>query len=209
MALLGVGLIVPAIAGSKANPKIEAFNEGVYFGAHHFWKPSSATVTSGGAVNLSNPTTVNHGVEWRSGPTTPSCTSGVPVGTSPASSGSKWAGTCTFTQTGTYTFYCTVHGAEMTATVTVNPAPLKIRKLSPKKGPPTGATSVTITGTGFTGATAVKFGSVDAAKYVVSSDTLITAVSPPEPSGVVDVRVTTPAGTSPVSGHDHFKYLKH
>jgi plastocyanin len=204
--VLGVALILPAVAVSKRNPSIEAYNEGVYIGAHHFWKPSSATVITGGAVNLSNPTMVNHGVEWRSGPTAPSCSAGVPVGTSPAASGAKWSGTCRFIQTGTYTFYCTVHGAEMTGTVTVNPAPLKIKKVSPRKGPPAGGTSVAITGTGFTGATEVKFGSVPAAGMTVNSDTSITATSPMEPAGVVDVRVTTPAGTSPVAGRDHFKF---
>jgi hypothetical protein len=78
---------------------------------------------AGGVVTFSNPTTVEHGVEWRSGPTKPSCEEGagkVPVGTTPAASAAKWSGTCTFSQPGTYTFYCTVHGPEMTGTVTVS-----------------------------------------------------------------------------------------
>jgi hypothetical protein len=41
------------------------------------------------------------------------------VGTSGASSGTKWSGTCTFVKPGTYTFWCTVHHSEMTETVTV------------------------------------------------------------------------------------------
>jgi hypothetical protein len=41
------------------------------------------------------------------------------VGTTPAASGTKWSGACTFSQPGTYTFYCTVH-PEMTGTITVN-----------------------------------------------------------------------------------------
>jgi hypothetical protein len=39
---------------------------------------------------------------------------------------------------------------------------------------------VTITGTNFTGATAVRFGAINAASFTVDSDTQITAVSPPQ-----------------------------
>jgi hypothetical protein len=67
-----------------------------------------------------------HGVEWKSGPNTPSCTSEVPVGTSPAASGTNWSGSCTFTQPGTYVFWCTVHGSSMSETVTVSGGALLI-----------------------------------------------------------------------------------
>jgi hypothetical protein len=68
---------------------------------------------------------------------------------------------------------------------------------------------VTITGTGFTGATAVKFGTSNATKFTVNSATSITAVSPKAMgSGTVDVTVTTPAGTSPTSPADQFTYMK-
>ncbi|MBJ7598483.1 MAG: IPT/TIG domain-containing protein [Candidatus Dormibacteraeota bacterium] len=70
-----------------------------------------------------------------------------------------------------------------------------------------GGTSVTITGSGFTAATAVHFGSVAAVSFVVNSDTSVTAVSPAQALGTVDVRVTTPLGTSPVVSADHFTYL--
>ncbi|WP_460112409.1 IPT/TIG domain-containing protein [Streptomyces platensis] len=52
-----------------------------------------------------------------------------------------------------------------------------------------------MTGTGFSGATAVRFGAVPAASFTVTSDTRLTATSPPG-SGVVQVTVTTPSGTS-------------
>jgi hypothetical protein len=135
----------------------------------------------------------------------------VPVGTTPAASATNWSGSCSFTQAGTYTFFCTVHGSEMTATVTVNGAgpPPTVAKLAPKKGPSTGGTSVTVTGKNFSGATAVTFGTVNAASFKVISPTQITAVSPGEPAGTVDVRVTTPGGTSAASRHDHFKFLRH
>ena len=54
-----------------------------------------------------------------------------------------------------------------------------------------GGTLVTITGTGFTGATAVDFGTTAATDVTVVSDTSITADSPAG-TGVVDVTVTTP-----------------
>jgi hypothetical protein len=85
---------------------------------------------------------VNHGVEWVGGPAKPACTSGIPVGTSPAASGTNWSGTCTFTEAGTYTFYCTVHGREMTGTVTVNAAGTSTT-VSTTPTPPTTTTTTT------------------------------------------------------------------
>ncbi|HLI74924.1 MAG TPA: IPT/TIG domain-containing protein [Acidimicrobiales bacterium] len=77
-------------------------------------------------------------------------------------------------------------------------------------GSTTGGTSVILTGTNFTGASAVTFGSGNPASFTVNSDTKITVSSTPKaPSGVagvVDVQVTTPAGTSQVQAQDHFTY---
>ncbi|MEV0537913.1 IPT/TIG domain-containing protein, partial [Kitasatospora sp. NPDC050463] len=56
-------------------------------------------------------------------------------------------------------------------------------------------TSVTLQGSGFTGATAVKFGTVNATSFTVVSAAQITATAPAG-SGTVQVTVTTPAGTS-------------
>jgi hypothetical protein len=84
-----------------------------------------------------------------------------------------------------------------------------VTKVEPKTGSPSGGTTVTITGTGFTGATAVKFGSTNATSFKVNSATSITAISPkssPMGSSTVDVTVTTPAGTSPTSSADQFTY---
>lgn len=127
--LIGVLLAVamtalPAIAGSVPGPGIEAVNEGSgIYGTRHHWSPAQVSVGAGAAVSLANPTAVAHGVEWRAGPETPVCSGTVPVGTAPAASASKWAGSCTFTKPGLYTFYCTVHGPEMTGTVTVPGTP--------------------------------------------------------------------------------------
>jgi hypothetical protein len=65
---------------------------------------------------------------------------------------------------------------------------------------------VTITGTGFTGAIAVDFGTTAATGVVVVNDTSITATSPAG-TGTVDVTVTTPAGTSPMTPADHFTFI--
>jgi plastocyanin len=122
IAVLGAAAaVLPAIASSETSPTVEAVNVGSgYAGETHHWSPPQTTVMAGGVVTFSNPGTVPHGVEWVGGPAKPTCGSGVPVGTTETASGSKWSGTCTFTQAGTYTFYCTVHHAEMTGTITVN-----------------------------------------------------------------------------------------
>jgi plastocyanin len=114
-------VLLPAVAGSETSPSIEAVNgTGFYAEQIHSWSPSQATVPAGGVVAISNPTAVAHGVEWKEGPETPTCSAGVPVGTTPAHSGPNWSGTCTFAKAGVYRFYCTVHGPEMTGTVTVS-----------------------------------------------------------------------------------------
>src|SRR5690606_27432116 len=71
-----------------------------------------------------------------------------------------------------------------------------ITGLVPDNGPESGGTSVVITGTNFTGATAVNFGTTPAASFVVNSATQITAVSPVHVPATVGVTVTTPGGTS-------------
>ncbi|MGI8801347.1 MAG: IPT/TIG domain-containing protein [Solirubrobacteraceae bacterium] len=78
--------------------------------------------------------------------------------------------------------------------------------LSPSSGPEAGGTPVTITGTGFTGATAVGFGSAPATAFTVDSPTQITATAPPG-SGTVDVTVTTPGGKSPTAPADLYAYI--
>lgn len=85
------------------------------------------------------------------------------------------------------------------------PAPT-IRKLSAKAGPAAGGTTVKLTGTGFTGTTAVRFGSTDATTFTVNSATSITTVSPPGTTGTVDVRVITPNGANGLFLNDHFRY---
>ena len=65
---------------------------------------------------------------------------------------------------------------------------------------------MTVTGTGFVGASAVDFGSVPATTYSVTSSSTITATSPAEGAATVDVTVSTPSGTSATSPADRFTY---
>jgi hypothetical protein len=74
------------------------------------------------------------------------------------------------------------------------PSPV-VNSVSPTSGPAAGGTSVTVHGSYFTGATNVRFGYSSALYFTVNSSTRITAISPPG-SGTVQVRVTTPQGTS-------------
>jgi IPT/TIG domain/PASTA domain len=87
----------------------------------------------------------------------------------------------------------------------VQPQPT-ILLLNPSSGPPAGGTVVTVAGTDFTGVTAVKFGNVPASSFTVESEHKLTAVSPAASPGVVDLSVTTNAGTSAATGADHFEY---
>ncbi|MGD0534090.1 MAG: PKD domain-containing protein [Methanoregula sp.] len=91
------------------------------------------------------------------------------------------------------------------ATATYIPPPA-ITVISPPAGLTAGGTTVTITGTSFTGATAVKFGTIAATSYTVDSDTSITTTSPAHATGSVDITVTTPNGTSAPGASDQFTY---
>jgi len=82
-----------------------------------------------------------------------------------------------------------------------------VTAVSPGLGVFMGGTAVTITGSGFTGATEVDFGRAKAPRMTVDSDSEITATSPSgAPSGRVDVTVVTPKGTSATSPADQFRY---
>ena len=93
------------------------------------------------------------------------------------------------------------------------PAAPTVTGIAPASGAVAGGDTVTVTGTGFTGATSVSFGSVSTTNLIILSDTQLAVTSPPpatsppsNASGVVDVTVTTPAGTSATSPADQFTY---
>ena len=100
---------------------------------------------------------------------------------------------------------CTPTAASNNAALTVVPPPT-VTGVSPASGPTAGGTRVTVTGTDFTGATAVRFGA-SAASFTVTSPTSITATAPVNAAGTYDVTVTTPSGTSATLAADQYTYI--
>ncbi len=85
-------------------------------------------------------------------------------------------------------------------------APPVVGSVSPGSGLAAGGTLVTISGSSFTGATGVSFGGVAATGVIVNSASSVSAIAPAG-SGTVDVRVTTPFGTSATGSADQFAYV--
>jgi len=124
---------------------------------------------------------------------------------------------------GTGTVDVTVTNADGTSPITpasvfgyFGKAP-EVSKIAPRIGPAAGGASVGIAGLNFLGASAIHFGSIDAPSFTVNTDKSITAISPPETVGTVNVTVTTPYGTSsfeycaknrPCAIEDHYKFAE-
>jgi hypothetical protein len=83
----------------------------------------------------------------------------------------------------------------------------RVTGISATEGPTSGGTSVNISGTGFTLATAVDFGSTAVTALTISGDTSITVSSPPEDAATVPVTVTSPGGTSSPTSNFSFTYV--
>ena len=79
-----------------------------------------------------------------------------------------------------------------------------IYSVSPNSGSVSGGDIVSIDGMGFTNATSVKFGGVEAIALTVVSDYQISATVPAGSAGTVDVAVTTPGGTGTCAGAYHY-----
>ncbi|MGN8003398.1 IPT/TIG domain-containing protein, partial [Acidovorax sp. 22279] len=91
----------------------------------------------------------------------------------------------------------TALGTAAAGSYTYVPQP-NITNWGPGEGSMLGGTEVTITGSGFTGATTVLFGSKPATRFTVDSDTQITAVAPPQPAGLtVMFEISTPIAHMP------------
>ena len=87
------------------------------------------------------------------------------------------------------------------------PAPT-VTGVNPSSGPPTGGTSVTLTGTNFVGVVGISFGGVAATSFTTNSSTQITVVAPPfSTSGSVNVIVTAQGGVSAANGNAVYTYM--
>ncbi len=86
--------------------------------------------------------------------------------------------------------------------------PPSVTGVEPDTGPNAGDTKVEITGTNFTDATAVSFGSTPALEFHVNSATSITAYSPPAGAGTVHVTVSAPTGTSTGVPASDYTYVR-
>ena len=87
-----------------------------------------------------------------------------------------------------------------TTIVTPTPAPT-LTGMTPASGPPSGGTTVTLSGANLKGTTAVDFGTAAATTVTVApTGTSLTARTPPHPSGPVSISVTTPGGTASSPG---------
>ncbi|HEY5251008.1 MAG TPA: IPT/TIG domain-containing protein [Acidimicrobiales bacterium] len=85
-------------------------------------------------------------------------------------------------------------------------SPAVVSEVSPSAGSTAGGDTVTITGSGFTGATAVDFGGTPATIDAATGDTVLTVTDPAGSAGTADVTVTAPGGVSSVSSADQYTY---
>ncbi|MDE2445850.1 MAG: Ig-like domain-containing protein, partial [Alphaproteobacteria bacterium] len=99
--------------------------------------------------------------------------------------------------------------AQVQQVITVPPpanAP-KLTSIAPTTGLPSGGTLVTLTGTGFTGATSVTFDGAPLAAFTFVNDTSITITTPAGAAGSkANVQVVTPAGSN--ADNALFQYVK-
>jgi IPT/TIG domain-containing protein len=91
--------------------------------------------------------------------------------------------------------------------VSAGPPPV-VGSVSPRSSLDSGGGAATVNGSGFTGATAVKFGGVAASNIQVASDSQLTANIPAHNAQVVHVQVTAAGGTSQPGAGDRFTYYK-
>lgn len=81
-----------------------------------------------------------------------------------------------------------------------------LTSIAPASGPALGGTVVTLTGSDLTGATGVRFGATPARSFTVNGPTSITATAPGG-TGVVDVTVITPSGTTAVTAATRYTFI--
>ncbi len=87
------------------------------------------------------------------------------------------------------------------------PSVPQVTGLSSVSGLTGGGSTITINGSGFTGASSVMFGSVAATSFTVNSENSITATVPAQGVDTVDVTVTNSNGVSFMDSADQFSYI--
>lgn len=110
---------------------------------------------------------------------------------------------------GTTLYYHEKTGSEvhvMDVTRTRYASSIELTRVTPRKGPAAGGTTLRISGRNLAGVTAVDVGGVPAHEVRVLSPSDVTAVSPPASSGEAQVSVTSPEGTSEPSPRARFRY---
>jgi hypothetical protein len=155
--------------------------------------PANATVTRGATRQFTATGTFSAGsaqdltaqVTWASDP--------IAIATISNAAGSR--GLATGVATGRATIRALFQGIPGSTSLTVTAPGPSVTSVNPASGPASGGASVTITGTGLAGATAVRFGTAPARSFSVTSDTQISAVTPLG-AGLTRLIVTTPIGTS-------------
>lgn len=180
-AILVVVGFVPMANAATESPKVTSISPGTRAGS------GSQTVTLTGA-NLSTTSSVSF--------------SSVAVTPSPAPSASAVSVTPP-TSLSSSTTYVDVTLTTPSGSVTTKNgynyqaiAVPSVSSLVPSRGPAAGYTAVSISGSGFLGATSVQFGTVNAISFTVNSNTSISAIAPAGTSAAVNVYVSTSAGKS-------------
>jgi hypothetical protein len=174
----------------------------VLFGTETLPPPTTTTVA--GATTTSGAGTTTTAASG----TTTTAASGTTTTAASGTTTTVASGTTTTAASGTTTTVAsgtTTTAASGTTTTVASSGPV-VSSVSPATGSTAGGDSVTITGTGFTGATSVMFGTVAGTNVVVNGDTSITVTSPAGSAGQVDITVVTPSGTSAVVTGDEFTY---
>jgi len=196
-----VHITVIAAGGTSATTTADVFSYGAVPSITGL-SPASATVGSAGitlAVSGDNFTS-DAVVKWNGASLTTTYVGSTQLTATVPASLLAAAGTATVTITES-------GGASTGVVFAINAVAPSIAGVSPAQGLSAGGTAVNITGTNFTGVSAVKFGAVSAASFTVNSSTSITAVSPAASAGTVDIQVVTPSGASATGISDQFTYL--
>ena len=76
----------------------------------------------------------------------------------------------------------------------------ELTHITPSSGSSAGGTVVTITGSGFSGATSVSFGGINGTGLDIVDDNLLTSISPPNSAGTIAISVINPAHTGSSTG---------